>query len=349
MAGRPFRKQGSNTARVRRHGRALGHLPYHCYFDNGRGFTSKWITGRTPNRYRFKVKEEEPEGLLTALGVEIHWTRPYSGQSKPIERAFRDLAQGLAKHPRFAGAYTGNKPDAKPENYASKAVDLDVFLSTVAEGIDEHNRVAGRRTDVCGGQLSFAQAFAASYERSPIRMANAEQRQLWLMAGEAVHVNRRDGAIEIEGNRYWSDILHGVLGQIVTVRFDPEQLHEPLHVYRMDGLYLGQAECVAPVGFADVAAAREHARHRNAWVRGVKLQRAAEGRMTIGQLAEAMPASEVPAPMPQPRVVRPVFGGGGTARKLEEDDEEMPEGERLLLKFAAMRRAELRVVDQDED
>ena len=105
-----------------------------CWLDNGRDFASKWITGGTPNRYRFKVTEEEPSGLLTQLGVAVHWTTPYSGQSKPIERAFRDMAQSVSKHPRFAGAYVGNKPDAKPENYGTAAVPLDVFLATIGGG-----------------------------------------------------------------------------------------------------------------------------------------------------------------------------------------------------------------------
>jgi hypothetical protein len=68
-------------------------VPDHVYLDNGRGFASKWITGGTPTRYRFKVKAEEPDGIMTQLGCAVHWTTPYHGQSKPIERAHRDFAQ----------------------------------------------------------------------------------------------------------------------------------------------------------------------------------------------------------------------------------------------------------------
>ncbi|QRY97116.1 DDE-type integrase/transposase/recombinase [Sphingomonas paucimobilis] len=89
-------------------------IPKACLMDNGRAFASKTITGGAKTRFRFKIKDEEPTGVLTALGIAIHWATPYRGQSKPIERAFRDLCDTIAKHPALAGAYTGNKPDAKP-------------------------------------------------------------------------------------------------------------------------------------------------------------------------------------------------------------------------------------------
>lgn len=148
-------------------------IPDVCYMDNGRGFAAKLITGGTPNRYRFKVKEEEPTGVLVSLGVDVRWTLPYSGQSKPIERAWRDLCDSIAKHPAFEGAYTGNKPDAKPENYGSRAVPLDDFLQVVGQGIALHNARTGRRTRVCAGVKSFDQAFADSYSKSIIRKAHS--------------------------------------------------------------------------------------------------------------------------------------------------------------------------------
>src|SRR3546814_15673799 len=124
-------------------------FPYPTLFrsllaDNGRAFASKWLTGGAKTRFRFKVRDEDPTGLLVALGVTIHWAKPYRGQSKPIERGFRDLCDAVAKHPAFEGAYTGNRPDAKPENYGSKAVDLDTFLRVWNEGMAAHNARLGQ-------------------------------------------------------------------------------------------------------------------------------------------------------------------------------------------------------------
>ncbi|WP_328809175.1 transposase domain-containing protein, partial [Profundibacterium mesophilum] len=69
------------------------------------------------------------------MGIELHWATPGHGQAKPIERAFRDFADNIAKDPRFAGAYVGHKPDAKPENYGSTAIDIDRFVAVVGEGV----------------------------------------------------------------------------------------------------------------------------------------------------------------------------------------------------------------------
>jgi len=127
----------------------------HIYMDNGRAFASKYISGGTSNRFRFKVKPEDPTGILTKLGIGITWTRPYSGQSKPIERMFRVFCDNIAKHPSFAGAYTGNSPDAKPENYGNRAIPLDEFLAVVDQGIKMHNAKKKRKTRVCRGVRSF--------------------------------------------------------------------------------------------------------------------------------------------------------------------------------------------------
>lgn len=298
-------------------------IPSACWLDNGRDFASKWITGGTPNRYRFKVRDEEPSGILTDLGVQVHWTTPYSGQSKPIERAFRDLAQSAAKHPAFAGAYVGNNIDAKPENYGSTAVPLDLFITTIGEAIAEHNARVGRRSAVCAGRLSFAAAFAASYAKSAIKKATVEQRRLWLLAAEAIRVDTRDGSITLEGNRFWSAELVAHRGQKVTVRFDPQALQQPLHVYQTDGRYIGQAECVAAAGFDDVDAARQHASARKAWLRAQREGLEAERRMSVADYAAMLPAPDEAPPLPETKVVRPFVprAAGNLARKPDADDE----------------------------
>ena len=73
------------------------------------------------------------------------------------------MCDAISRHPAFAGAWTGNTIDAKPENYRSKAVPLEKFLAVVAEGIAEHNTRAKRQSRVCQGRFSFAEVFAASY------------------------------------------------------------------------------------------------------------------------------------------------------------------------------------------
>jgi putative transposase len=289
-------------------------IPSHCWLDNGRNFASKWLTGGVENRFRFKLREDEPQGIMPQMGVQVHWTRPYSGQSKPIERAFRDLAGDLSKHPKFEGAYTGNTPMNKPDNYNSKAVPLDEFVAVVAAGIREHNERVGRRSAVCAGKRSFAQAFAASYASAPIKKATEEQRRLWLMAAEAITVDRRTGVVTLEGNRFWADFLHEHRGEKVVVRFDPQNLQADLHVYRLDGTYLGAAPCQETAGFADKTAAQTHGRARKAWVKAQKEMRDAERRMSLKELQQVYDRTndDVPEEVPEARVVRPSFPAPAT-------------------------------------
>lgn len=283
-------------------------IPSHVWLDNGRAFASKWVTGGIPNRFRFKVRQDDIPGIMKSLNVEVHWTQPYSGQSKPIERAFRDLCDTIAKHPRFEGAYTGNSVDAKPENYGNSAVAWDVFEATVAEQIAEHNARKGRRSHVCQGKLSFDAAFKASYEApdTVITKSVAAQRRLWMLAAESVMVRSADAMIHFMGNRYWAPFSPGLAGSKVAARFDPDALHDGLHIYALDGSYIGHMPCVADTGFADQAAAREHMQARKAWLKGAAMQLAAEKRMGCGIYdAPVPPLLTEPA---EAKVIRPTFG-----------------------------------------
>ena len=284
-------------------------IPDHAYLDNGRGFAAKWLTGGTPNRYRFKVREEDPVGVLVALGVQVHWTTPYHGQAKPIERAFGDLARYVAKHPAFEGAYTGNRPDAKPENHGSRAVPLEVFLKVLEEEIAAHNARPGRRTAVCRGR-SFDHVFSESYALAPIRKATAEQLRACFLAAE-VKAARRSGELTLSAgacgerrNRYWCPELADHAGERVVVRFDPQGLHQGAWVYAMDGRYIGEARLLEAAGFNDTEAARAHSRARNQWAKAQKQALEAARRMEALEVAATLPGVEA-APAPSPKVIRP--------------------------------------------
>lgn len=280
-------------------------IPRATWLDNGRAFASKFLTGGTPNRYRFKVKPEDPVGILTGLGVEVHWVTPYHGQAKPIERAWRDFCDVIAKHPAFAGAYMGNNTQNKPENYGSRAVAWDEFVRVVDSEIAAHNAREGRRAKFAAGR-SFDQVFNATYTTAPIRKASAEQLRLMLLAAEAVPANAVDGSVHVAGNRYWCESLSRHAGRKVVLRFDPMALHTGVHCYALDNTYIGYAECIASVGFADTNAAREHSRATKLYRRSAKQMLDAERRMTAAQVAAQIP-TVTPADLPAAAVIEPVF------------------------------------------
>nr|WP_276515444.1 transposase domain-containing protein [Ancylobacter defluvii] len=286
-------------------------IPDHVIFDNGRNFASKWITGGAPTRFRFKVKDDEPAGVVIDLGCQLHWATPYHGQAKPIERAWRDFAGNIARDVRFEGAWTGNSIANKPENYGNRAVPLDLFLQVVSEGVVEHNTRLGRQSKTCNGD-SFTNVFATSYQSSPIRQASPMQRLKWLLPAEAITARKPDGALILAGNRYWAEFLLNHIGRKLVLRVDPQALQQDAHVYELNGSYLGKAPCIEAAGFFDTDAARAHARARTEFLRAAKAMATAERKMTLDQVAELMPRIETPE-LPETRIVRPYFGNAAVA------------------------------------
>lgn len=292
-------------------------IPRACVLDNGRAFASKTITGGAKTRFRFKIRDEEPTGVLTALGIQVHWATPYRGQSKPIERAFRDLCDTIAKHPTLAGAYTGNRPDAKPENYGERAVPIDVFRAVVAAGIAAHNAKPARRTETAQGVRSFDQVFAASYASAPIGKATPEQLRLALLTAEERTCDRKTGVVTLEGNRYWSPELSAHHGAKLTLRFDPDDLHGEVHVYDRAGTFICTAPAIAAVGFFDKASANKRRGQEAEQRRLVRQLAKTHELLDASELAAMMPDHADEAPLPAPTVVRPVRHRGQTAAALK--------------------------------
>jgi putative transposase len=303
-------------------------IPRLCYLDNGREFASKRITGGQKTRYRFTIRNDEPNGLMTDLGVEVHWTQPYHGQSKPIERGFRDFAQNIARRPEFAGAYAGNSPVNKPADYGQRAVPIAEFIAVLRQGIAQHNARPDRQSAVCNGR-SFNETFEESYARASITRATAEQRRLWLLAAEGVRVGKQDGKLRLYGNEYWGEFLLRHMGQQVTVRFDPAALHQPLHVYTLDGRYLGAAECWAAVGFNDAEAAQKTARMRKRVLRAIREQADAMALMPARELAKVMPKIPEEDAPPAPAAVRLFTAGAAALRPAPQAEADWEEPDEL--------------------
>lgn len=288
-------------------------IPKRMTTDNGRGFASKWLTGGTSTRFRFKVMDDEPTGLLVALGIDINWALPYRGQSKPIERAFRDLADTIARAPTCEGAYTGPNPQKKPANYGARAVPWFEFEAHVAREVKRHNARLGRRGRDYRGR-SFDQVFAETF--TEIGKASPEQMRMALLAAEQVLVNRQTSEIELFGNRYWAEGCTQMRGQRVTVRFDPQALHGEVHLYDQRGRFLLTAQLIADTGWGDVQGSKESAKRWAGYRRKIRDGAEAEGLLTAEQLS-AMQAGTVEPEIIEPPVVRPARHRGQVAAQLK--------------------------------
>ena len=302
---------------IRRYG-----IPDHVTIDNTRAAANKWMTGGVPNRYRFRVKEDDPLGLIPSIcGPDsLHWTsvNPWGGhgQAKPVERSFGlgGLGEYVDKHPAFQGAYTGREPTAKPESYGSKAIPLAKFLEILNQTIRSMNARTGRRTEMAGGVRSYDQVFEDSYAQAPIRKATSEQLRMLMLSAEAVTV-ARDGTIQLDAgsatgigkNRYGCDALHEHIGSKVVARFDPQELHSVVHIYTLDNRYIGQADCIVAAGFGDTKAGRRHNRARREWMRAVKAVAEQERRMSAEEAARLLPTTPDDDATPESKVVEPIF------------------------------------------
>ena len=315
---------------VRNHDRAI---PRGALIDNTRAAAAKSNTGGIPNRYRFKFKEEEPEGVFTRLGIEIRWATPYHGQAKPIERGWQDVIEEIAKHPLCTGAYTGPNTVDKPDSYGSSAVPLDDFIALVNDRMRAINARTGRRSPSCAGR-SFDETFADSFGRVPIRTATDQQLRTLLLAAQNVTAHKESGAIHLYGNVYWSGAaaLARRAGTKVTVRFDPQNLNLPVHVYDpRTGAYLGAADLQEKAGFNDIDAAKKWARAVKSHKRAIKDQLAAERTMSGIELAQMLPPAPEPAPT-EAKVIRPL---GFAAKTVQQPIMSKEERDAAFSQFAA--------------
>ncbi|MBZ0253934.1 MAG: Mu transposase C-terminal domain-containing protein, partial [Candidatus Methylomirabilis sp.] len=271
-------------------------VPEAAYLDNGMAWAAKTNTGGAPTRYRHRITEEEIAGTFTLLGIAVHWCLPYSGQSKPIERAFRDLCEYVARHPVCEGAYTGNRPENKPYTAGERAVALEDLEGLLASELAEHNARRGRRSAVCGGTLSFDEAFEASYANATVRKATREQRAIWLLASAVVTASRTSGEVRLHGNRYFDPVLARLQGKKLAVRYDPKDLHAGIHVYLLGGGYVCYAPRLGRPGFKDAEAAGEKAKTLKRARRAARELEAAADLLSPLEVAKALPKRLAPKP-----------------------------------------------------
>jgi transposase InsO family protein len=301
-------------------------VPREALMDNGRAFASKEISGGVPNRYRFKVKENEVLGTLPLLGVGVVWATPGHGQAKPIESFWRNLTE-MVKRSEFSQACCGNNPDAKPEHFdKSKAVPLAVFKRVLAETIaDYHARE--HRGDAMAGKCPQT-VYEELAQTTPIRQPTAAQIRFCLMTAEATRLKGEEGSIQLNGNRYWSPEISGLSRTATyTVRYNPEDARAPVSLY-LNERRICEVPIVGEVAFRNRDEAKKHANNRRAWVKTVKqsddaLARLRQTESGVFRLQVEDPDPATPA-MPRPKIaepVRPRLQMPVVTKQTEEEDE----------------------------
>lgn len=292
-------------------------IPRAVLLDNTRAAANKAMSGGVPHRFRFKVKDEEPDGVFKLLGIErVMWATPAHGQAKPIERAFG--IGGMREYVDRAPDWHGAWDESEQYNGKTRPVPVAELERVIKREVAAMNARTGRRGAMHRGR-SWDEVFAESWASATIRRATAEQRRLWLLCSEPTTVHR-DGTIVLDAgrlvgehraNRYWARELGEYVGKMVAARFDPVRLHEGVHLYTADGRYIAYGECLEPAGFNDGNAAREHARDRKRLMKVTREALHLETRMTSRAAGERLDAARsggtAERTLPAPKVVEGIF------------------------------------------
>lgn len=291
--------------------------PSHYWMDNTRVAANKQMTAGAKGRHRFKLADDDGQGLLLMIGGEPHFTSvdpdTRNPGAKPIERAFGvgGLHEKVATNPRIieAGGYS-----------KATAIPAALLREVIAEEVARFNAQKNRRTSACNGLLSFDDAWEAGLAERPPRVLAESQRHLLLMAREVVKTASGSGRIVIAAGRrglarnmYWGEHMPQLAGRKVAVHYDPDNLHAGAHVYGLDGRYLCFADYVPGVAFNSTDAAREHQKFQKRIAKANKATAENETRMSAVERAAlyeaAKPVSPDPADAAAPatNVVQGVF------------------------------------------
>jgi len=330
--------------------------------DNTTAAANKTMSGGVKHRYRFKVKDEEPDGIFKLLGCDLIWATPAHGQAKPVERVFGigGISEYVDKAPEFAGC--GDERESY--NGKTRPVPIRELERVIAREIAFLNALKGRRSPIHRGR-SFDEVFEESYAKSAVRRATEEQLRLLMLAAEPQRV-QRDGTITLDAgrmvgeqraNRYWNRALIDYRGKLVAARFDPSRLHEGVHLYSADGRYIGFGECLDPAGFDDQSAGRDWARNRAAFMRATREAAEAERRMSVAQMVVGRDLARnlggaADTTIPAPKVVQPIFNDPLERPRYaapERSAEDRAEMARFEAEFAAPAAAPVNVLELRSD
>jgi transposase InsO family protein len=130
--------------RALRMGLQLHGLPGQVQVDNGKDFDAAALQGRTKRQRRAGVDGDRMRGVFGLLGIDVQHVQPYHGQSKPVERLFRTMADRFSRtYDTYCGSTTGDRPEGLQDRIeGGKAPTLEELAGDFAQWLegDYHQR-----------------------------------------------------------------------------------------------------------------------------------------------------------------------------------------------------------------
>lgn len=193
-------------------------VPLEIYVDHGKDYLSKQMAG-----------------VCARLGIEIRPCTPHTPWAKLIERTFGVLDSRWLRH---LPGWCGNSPENRPEGFdekkllaAGKLLAMEQLVAEFNRIVDEYNRRVHSETGKAPIEL-FG-------ELPPVRPEMPDPRALDILMMRIAEVKVYADGIRRWNYRYWDDALVPVVGETVTIHYDPNRLGELLVIHR------GRALCVA--------------------------------------------------------------------------------------------------------
>lgn len=234
-------------------------IPEKFSLDNGREYANKAFTGQQKTRYRFKHIVDEAIGILTALGVSVKWSKPGQGRDKPIESWWRTIAENVDKHPIFAGAYCGNNPSNKPEDFNVKNA---VLVETYAAKLIEEIIAFGEKPN-SGHGMNYRtpdSLYEELMQTKKCRTPNLSQIRRCKMGVVALKLDTKDSSFRFKMKgyalpmKYWavelSDLPLSERGGMFNVHYEWGEPNEPVSVYRGD-VFICDAKPMGRIDFLE--------------------------------------------------------------------------------------------------
>jgi len=145
------------------------------------------------------------------------------------------------------------------------------------------------------GKLSFDDVFEREYARTMcVSQPKNKTDAVTACRGGERFTQRRVYALKLAAplkarKRLLQHGINECRREKVVVRFDPQQLHTAVYCYTLDGRFICEAECLAPVAFNDAAAGREYRRRQKQLKSATKAAIKAQKQMDALEVAELLP------------------------------------------------------------
>lgn len=211
-------------------------LPAELVIDNGADFKSGLLNGSAQDAW---------QGVFGALGVHVTFVQPYHGQSKPVERWFKTVAEEFSKNiPTYVGSNTVSRHEDTALYYrtikkrAKRTVQLSLQdVSDAFDGWVANWSATWRHAGRGMNGMTPDEAFAAKWATKRVYDPAYDH----LVFSREFSRTVRQRGITIGSSEYWTDELHVEIGRKIVARRPIWDL-AVLHVYRADGRYLCTAQ-----------------------------------------------------------------------------------------------------------